>query len=124
MLLRKNRTLHLEKEESRREICGFGRSCVLNVPKSFENWITSAAAGGVVGAPTTVKSLLSKNAADFVEYENFKKIIGDDFPYDLDSFKKMKYNEPEKWEYSNKLKNYLVKYPDSNKKYFATSKSA
>ena len=87
----------MKKEESRREICGFGRSCVLNVPKSFENWITSAAAGGVVGAPTTVKSLLSKNAADFVEYENFKKIIGDDFPYDLDSFKKMKYNEPEKW---------------------------
>ena len=114
----KTALLHLEKEESRREICGFGRSCVLNVPKSFENWITSAAVGGILGASTTVKSLLSKNVEDFVEYENFKKIIGDDFTYDLDSFKKMKYNEPEKWEYSNKLKNYLVKYPDSNKKYF------
>ena len=97
MLLRKNRTLHLEKEESRGEIRGFGRSCVLNVPKSFENWITSAAVGGILGAPTTVKSLLSKNVEDFVEYENFKKIIGDDFTYDLDSFKKMKYNEPEKY---------------------------
>ena len=72
-------------------------NAVLNVPKSFENWITSAAVGGVLGAPTTVKSLLSKNVEDFVGYENFKKIIGDDFTYDLDSFKKMKYNEPEKW---------------------------
>ena len=90
----------------------------------YSGILGALSAGGILGAPTTVKSLLSKNAADFVEYENFKKIIGDDFTYDLDSFKKMKYNEPEKWEYSNKLKNYLVKYPDSNKKYFATSKSA
>lgn len=57
-------------------------------------------------------------ADDVIEFENFKEIIGDDFTYDLDSFKKMKYNEPEKWAYSNELKNYLVKYPDSNKKYF------
>ena len=36
-----------------------------------------------------------------MEYDNFKKIIGDDFTYDLDSFKKMKYNEPEKWKIIN-----------------------
>ena len=30
-----------------------------------------------------------------------KKIIGDDFTYDLDSFEKMKYNEPEKWQMIN-----------------------
>ena len=31
---------------------------------------------------------------DAREYEIFKKTIGDDFTYDLDSFKRMKYNEP------------------------------
>ena len=71
------------------------------VPESFESWLTSAAVGGILSAPISVKSLLSKNVADIVEYENFKKIIGDDFTYDLDSFEKMKYNEPEKWQMIN-----------------------
>ena len=38
---------------------------------------------------------------DVIEFENLKKTIGDDFTYDLDSFKKMKYNEPEKWQILN-----------------------
>ena len=38
---------------------------------------------------------------DAMEYEIFKKTIGDDFTYDLDSFKRMKYNEPEKWKIIN-----------------------
>lgn len=49
-------------------------NAVLNVPKSLENWLTSAAIGGVLSAPVSVKSILSKNAADFVEHKNFDGI--------------------------------------------------
>ena len=86
--------------------------------------ILSTKADDYIGKNNKVDDVLfGKNgivdkADDAMEYEIFKKIMGDDFKYDLDSFKKMKYNEPEKWAYSNELKNYLVKYPDSNKKYF------
>ena len=92
--------MHLKKEESRREICGFGRSCVLNVPKSLENWSTSAAVGGVLGAPTTVKSLLSKNAADFVEYESFKNILGNNAPKKFEDFKNLKYNSGDWYDFN------------------------
>ena len=40
-------------------------------------------------------------ADDVIEYENFKKIMGDDFKYDLDSFERIKYNEPKKWKIIN-----------------------
>ena len=40
-------------------------------------------------------------ADDVIEFENFKKTIGDDFTYDLDSFKRIKYNEHEKWKIIN-----------------------
>ena len=91
-----------------------------NVPESLENWLTSAAVGGILSAPISVKSLLSKKVADIAEYENFKKIIGDDFTYDLDSFKRMKYNEPEKYNkvfgfYNYKKVNPKAKYFDYQK---------
>ena len=47
------------------------------------------------------KSGIVSKTDDVMEYENFKKIIGDDFTYDLDSFERMIYNEPEKWKIIN-----------------------
>lgn len=68
----------MKKEESRGEIRGFGRSCVLNVPKSFENWITSAAVGGILSAPIATGTIVIKNGKivpGFMEAERYKQTI-------------------------------------------------
>ena len=54
---------------------------------------------------------------DLIEFEDLKKILGKNAPKSFDEYKYLKYNS-EKWEYIQNLKNYLIKHPDSNKKYF------
>ena len=85
----------MKKEESRREICGFGRSCVLNVPKSLENRLTSAAVGGVLSAPFSVKSILSKNMPNVYNdwYVKHKEDFGENTPNTFAEYEKMMYNK-------------------------------
>lgn len=56
--------------------------------------------------------------SDKKQYENYKKILGKNIPDSFVKFQEMKYNEPEKWEYIKGLKEYLRKYPDSDKRYY------
>ncbi|MBQ6877958.1 MAG: hypothetical protein IJO22_06120 [Oscillospiraceae bacterium] len=84
--------------------------------------ILSAKADDYLGKNSRVDDVLYGKSGvvdkidDIIEFENFKKVIGDDFKYDLDSFKKMKYNEPEKWgrinlDYSRRID--LIVHPEN-----------
>lgn len=57
-------------------------------------------------------------SADRKQYEEYRKILGRKVPGRFEDFQKLKYNSPEKWDYTKNLKQYLVKYPTSNYHFF------
>lgn len=61
---------------------------------------------------------IKNHSSDKKQYAEYQKILGNDISDSFVKFQKMKYNEPEKWEYAKGLKNYLEKYPDSDKRYY------
>lgn len=59
-----------------------------------------------------------KNAdKDSKLYKKYKEILGEDAG-SLADFRQMKYNDPEKFEYTKGLKEYIEKYPTSDKRYY------
>lgn len=61
---------------------------------------------------------LRNQKADKEQYDRYKRILGKDAPDSLDSFQNMKYTDGEKWAYTKGLKDYLGKYPTSDKRYY------
>lgn len=55
---------------------------------------------------------------DMRQHKAYRAVLGKDIPKDFAKFRDLKYNDPEKWEYTKGLKEYLEKYPSSNKKYY------
>ena len=53
---------------------------------------------------------------DLIEYEDLKKILGKNAPKSFDDYKYLKYNKGK--EYLSELNKYLIKYPNSNRKYY------
>ena len=58
---------------------------------------------------------IKNRASDKKQYENYRKILGDDTPESFEKFQKMKYNEPETWEELKSLKRYLENNPGSTR---------
>ena len=54
---------------------------------------------------------------DSKQYYRYKNMLGDGIG-SLADFRQMKYNDEKKWKYTNDLKEYLEKYPTSNKIYY------
>ena len=65
-------------------------NAVLNVPKSFENWMASAAMGGVWGVSTNAKSVLYNNKDNVYVYwyDNHKEDFGENLLTHLQNMKK------------------------------------
>ena len=57
-------------------------------------------------------------AADRKQFKDYSKLLGKDAPKTLDEFREIKYNDPEKWEYTKGLASYLRKYPTSSKPFY------
>lgn len=55
---------------------------------------------------------------DIKQHKEYRTALGKDVPKDFAKFRELKYNDPEKWKYTKGLKEYLEKYPSSNKKYY------
>ena len=55
---------------------------------------------------------------DMKQHKEYRAILGNYVPKDFAKFRDLKYNKPEKWEYTKGLKEYLEKYPSSDKKYY------
>lgn len=52
------------------------------------------------------------------QHQEYKAVLGKEAPKDFDKFRELKYNEPEKWEYTKGLKKYLDQYPTSDKRFY------
>lgn len=63
------------------------------------------------------KEMIDNAARDVNQYKRYKKILGSDIG-SLANFGQIKYNDSEKWEYLTGLKEYLVKYPNSDRRYY------
>lgn len=59
-----------------------------------------------------------KLMADIRQHKEYRAVLGKDIPKDFAKFREMKYNNAEKWKYSQELKKYLEKYPTSSKKFY------
>ena len=58
---------------------------------------------------------IKNHASDKKQYENYKKVLGDDLPDSFVKFQKMKYNEPERWKFMKldyQRRNELLQNPD------------
>ena len=60
----------------------------------------------------------ARTNADRKQWEEYRGVVGNAVPNTFAKFQDMKYTEHEKWAYTKSLKSYLVKHPDSSKKYF------
>lgn len=63
------------------------------------------------------KEMIENANHDIKQYEMFKKVLGNDVG-SLANFGQIKYTDSKKWEYLKGLKEYLEKYPTSDKRYY------
>ena len=64
--------------------------------------------------------MINNAGRDIKQYEGFKKILEKDVGT-LAEFGQIKYNDSDKWKYLNVLKEYIQKYPTSDKRYYDAS---
>ncbi len=57
-------------------------------------------------------------SADQKQFAEYQSVLGKNAPKSFEKFQDLKYNNPEKWDYTKRLTGYMRKYPDSDKKYF------
>lgn len=55
---------------------------------------------------------------DVRQHREYRAALGSEVPKDFAKFQEMKYNDKERWSYVKGLKEYLSKYPTSNKKFY------
>ena len=93
-----------------------GKTNTMPANMTYEQWY----AKNVKGHPEAEanEKMIRNRSSDRRLYEKYKGILGDDAPNTLDSFQKMKYTDNEKWVYTKGLKDYLEKYPTSDKRYY------
>nr|WP_304973325.1 phage minor capsid protein [uncultured Schaedlerella sp.] len=63
------------------------------------------------------REMIENANRDIKQYETFKKVLGNDTG-SLANFGQIKYTDSKKWEYLKDLKEYLEKYPTSDKRYY------
>lgn len=93
-----------------------GKYIKVPLTMTYDEWYRKYIKGNTVGEAEEKK--VKNKAADRKQYEEYRKILGDNIPDSFVKFQDMKYNDAEKWEYTKALKEYLQKYPDSDNRYF------
>lgn len=93
-----------------------GKTNTVPANMTYEQWY----AKNVRGRPKAEvnEKMIRNRSSDRRQYEKYRKVLGRNAPETLDSFQKMKYTDGEKWEYIKSLKDYLEKYPTSDKRYY------
>ena len=93
-----------------------GKTNTVPANMTYEQWYKK----NVKGRPEAEanEKMLRNRSSDKKQFEKYRKILGKNAPETLDSFQKVKYTDGEKWEYIKSLKDYLEKYPTSDKRYY------
>lgn len=60
----------------------------------------------------------ARRSSDYAQWQEYRKIVGDNVPKTFDDFQNFKYTDTEKWKYVKGLKKYLDKYPESSQPFY------
>lgn len=60
----------------------------------------------------------ARRSADYSQWQEYRKIVGDNVPKTFDDFQNFKYTDTGKWKYVKGLKKYLDKYPESSQPFY------
>lgn len=63
------------------------------------------------------KKILNRTS-DIKQLKKYQEVLGEDVPKTLEDFQNLKYNNIKEWENTKELKNYLEKYPTSDKRFY------
>lgn len=60
----------------------------------------------------------ARRSSDYAQWQEYRKIVGDNVPKTFDDFQNFKYTDTERWKYVKGLKKYLDKYPESSQPFY------
>lgn len=60
----------------------------------------------------------ARRSSDYAQWQEYRKIVGDNVPKTFDDFQNFKYTDTGKWKYVKGLKKYLDKYPESSQPFY------
>lgn len=58
----------------------------------------------------------ARRSADYAQWQEYRKIVGDNVPKTFDDFQNFKYTDTEKWKYVKGLKRYITDVPEVTQK--------
>ena len=93
-----------------------GKTYLVPADMTYEQWYENY----VKGRPEAERNekMIKNRSSDRRQFEQYRKILGKDMPNTLDSFQDMKYTDSKQWNYIKGLKDYLEKYPTSDKRFY------
>lgn len=91
---------------------------VIRIPANmtYQEWYDTYIKDNPAGQVEEKK--IKNRSSDRQQHEKYRRILGDKVPESFVRFQEMKYNDPEKWEYTKELAKYIEQYPESKKRYF------
>lgn len=85
---------------------------------TYSQWENTKRGEGLLAADFYAKKESEQEKRDRKQFAEYKAILKENAPQSFAKFQDLKYNKPEKWEYTKALKSYLGKYPTSDYHYF------
>lgn len=93
-----------------------GRNVVIS-DMTYQEWEASKKAENP-GVWKLFQKKARNTSADQKQYQEYKALLGKNIPNSFAEFQELKYNSPEKWEYTKGLAGYIRKHPESNRKFY------
>ena len=85
--------------------------------ETYTEWLEKKMAEDPEGTTLAFKKA-ARRSADYAQWQEYRKIVGDNVPKAFDDFQNFKYTDPGKWKYVKGLKKYLDKYPESSQPFY------
>lgn len=85
--------------------------------ETYTEWLEKKMAEDPEGTTLAFKKA-ARRSSDYAQWQECRKIVGDNVPKTFDDFQNFKYTDTEKWKYVKGLKKYLDKYPESSQPFY------
>jgi hypothetical protein len=85
--------------------------------ETYTEWLEKKMAEDPEGTTLAFKKA-ARRSSDYAQWQEYRKIVGDNVPKTFDDFQSFKYTDTEKWKYVKGLKKYLDKYPESSQPFY------
>jgi uncharacterized protein with gpF-like domain len=85
--------------------------------ETYTEWLEKKMAEDPEGTTLAFKKA-ARRSSDYAQWQEYRKIVGDNVPKTFDDFQNFKYTDTEKWKYVKGLKKYLDKYPESSQPFY------